>query len=155
MSKSSLETVPNEVLCMIAEHLSTEDLKNFSLVNSAVRIATAPCLFKVLQVNCPLREDHNVGPVIRKYGAYVRELRLNVTFFPNKAEDGLRDEPPRAFREYIERHCCNHPDSVWTRRAVDVPIIHDLIQFKGLPGCKSLTLRTKGDLDFKPLGYED
>ncbi|KAI6752482.1 hypothetical protein HG530_013851 [Fusarium avenaceum] len=155
MSKSSLETVPAEVLCMIAENLSTEDMKNFSLANSAVRIATAPCLFKVIQVKCPLLEDHITGTVLRKYGAHAMELRLNVTFFPNIAEGESHGRIPRDFLEYVQRHCCDHPDSVWARTAVDIPVIHDLIQFKGLPGCKSLTLHTKGDRDFRPCGYED
>jgi hypothetical protein len=153
MSESSLETLPTEVLCMVAEHLSTEDLRNLSLVNSAFRIATAPCLFEVLRVNCPLREDHITEAVLRKYGAHVVELRLNVTFFPNKVDYKRLGRLPRSHSEYSQWYWSDPPASVWARRAVDIPVIHDLIHFKGLARCKSLTLHTEGDDDFVQCGY--
>lgn len=155
MYESSLETLPTEVLCMVAEHLSTEDLRNLSPVNSAFRIATAPCLFEVLQVNCPLREDHIVGAVLRKYGAHVVKLRLNVVFFPNKVDDKSLGRLPRNHSEYSQWYWSDPPASVWARRAVDIPVIHDLLQFKGLPRCKSLNLHSEGDDDFVECGYWD
>jgi hypothetical protein len=133
---------------MVAEHLSTEELKSLSLVSSAFRIATAPCLFEVLQVNCPLQEDHVLGAVLPKYGAHVVKLRLNVTFFPNKVEGKGLGSLPRNRSEYSTWYWSDPPASVWARRAVDIPAIHDLIQFKGLPRCKSLTLHTEGNEDF-------
>jgi hypothetical protein len=138
---------------MVAEHLSTWDLKNLSTANSAFRIAIVPFLFDVLQVNCPLQEDNIAGTVLRKYGAYVVELRLNVTFLPNQMEDKSLGRLPRDCPEYLQRYWSDPPASVWARRAVDIPVIHDLIQFKGLPHCKSLTLHTEGDNDFEQCGY--
>lgn len=140
---------------MVTEHLSTWDLKNLSTANSAFRIAIVPCLFGVLQVNCPLREDHVAGTVLRKYGAYVVELRLNVTFLPNQMEDKSLDRLPKEYLEYVQQYWSDPPASVWARRTGDIPVIHDLIQFKGLPHCKSLTLHTEGDNDFEQSGHTD
>ncbi|KAM0199292.1 hypothetical protein ACHAQI_012103 [Fusarium lateritium] len=153
MSKSLLDTLPTEILCIVAEYLSTEDLKNLSLANSVLRTIIASRLFEVLQVDCPLREDHIAGAVLRKYGAHVVELRLNVTFFPNKVVDKRLGSLLRNFFRSSQRYRSCQPASAWARRAVDIPVIHDLLQFKDLPRCKSLTLHTRGDDDF--IHFED
>ncbi|GKU07805.1 unnamed protein product [Fusarium langsethiae] len=90
MSRSLLENLPPEVLFSISDQLDLDDRKKLSLVNSGLRSAIAPYLFKVLRVNCPIIEDNIIPTVVNKYGAHVLELRLNVIFCPN--EIGEQDE---------------------------------------------------------------
>jgi hypothetical protein len=70
-------------------------------------------------------------------------------------EDKSLGRLPKDYLEYIQRYWSDPPASVWARRAVDIPVLHDLIQFKGLPHCKSLTLYTEGDNDFEQSGHTD
>ncbi|KAM0340353.1 hypothetical protein ACHAPU_010489, partial [Fusarium lateritium] len=151
MSDVSLASLSTELLRMFTDQLAVEDLKNLSLVHSTFRIATTSCLFKVLRVNCPLPKDHMLEIVTNKHGAHVLELRLNVTFFPEKYSDTSSDE------EYFKSkwYWSDPPDSVWAREAADISAIHDLIQFKGLPRCKSLTLHIDDDENFEVNGDWD
>ncbi|RGP69673.1 hypothetical protein FSPOR_4485 [Fusarium sporotrichioides] len=87
MSGSLLESIPPEVLFSISDQVDLDDRKNLSLVNSGLRSAIVPYLFKVLRVNCPVIEDNIIPTIVDKYGAYVLELRLNVTFYPNEIEE--------------------------------------------------------------------
>lgn len=155
MSISSVEKLPPEVLFSISDHLDPYDRKNLSLVNSGLRSAIAPCLFKVLRVHCPLVEDHIVPAIVTKYGAHVLELRLDVTFHPNELEEEKSDYDPGSEDEDNEEETDtewyweNPPASIWARQEADVPIMHDLIKFQNLPRCKTLTLHTNGEKDFK------
>ncbi|KAF4343546.1 hypothetical protein FBEOM_2455 [Fusarium beomiforme] len=202
-----LESLPPEVLFSISDYLEPDDRKNLSLANSGLRTAMAPCLFRVLQVDCPLGEDHILATIVDKYGANVLELRLNVTFYPNEMEEReeeegeednddenepsdvdmseneenngdeesevLSDDDDEAEGEEEGQdddedddeeedesssdesdhepkwYWTNPPASVWARKEADTPIIHDLIQFKKLPRCKTLTLHTNGEKDFE------
>ncbi|KAF5620167.1 hypothetical protein F52700_11487 [Fusarium sp. NRRL 52700] len=87
MSGHFLENLPPEVLYSISGYLEPDDRKNLSLANSGLRTATAPCLFKVLRVDCPLVEDHILPTIVDKYGTNILELRLNVTFYPEKSTE--------------------------------------------------------------------
>lgn len=96
MSAHFFENLPPEVLFGISDYLEPDDRKNLSLANSGLRTAMAPCLFKVLRVNCPLVEDHILPTIVDKYGANILELRLNVTFYPEEstetADEGEEEE---------------------------------------------------------------
>ncbi|RYC80771.1 hypothetical protein BFJ63_vAg16343 [Fusarium oxysporum f. sp. narcissi] len=200
-----LESLPPEGLFSISDYLEPDDRKNLSLANSGLRTAMAPCLFKVLQINCPLAEDHILPTIVDKYGANVLELRLNITFYPNEMpektgeesieeeEEESEDEPSDVdmsenhedngdeesdhdlesegvIEHYTEDdvedddedkdsdsdsdagpkwYWTNPPASVWVRKEEDTSIIRDLIQFKGLPRCRALTLHTNGEQDFE------
>ncbi|KAG5752364.1 hypothetical protein H9Q70_004970 [Fusarium xylarioides] len=84
--------LPPEVLFSISDFLEPDDRKNLSLANSGLRTAMAPCLFKVLRVDCPLVEDHILPTIVDKYRANILELRLNVTFYPEKSTKTADDE---------------------------------------------------------------
>ncbi|KAF4420547.1 hypothetical protein FACUT_11131, partial [Fusarium acutatum] len=84
--------LPPEVLFSISDYLEPDDRRNLSLANSGLRTAMAPCLFKVLRVDCPLVEDHILPTIADKYGANILELRLNVTFYPNKLTEKTDEE---------------------------------------------------------------
>ncbi|ENH75520.1 hypothetical protein FOC1_g10005494 [Fusarium oxysporum f. sp. cubense race 1] len=147
-----LESLPPEVLFSISDYLEPDDRKNLSLANSGLRTAMAPCLFKVLQINCPLAEDHILPTIVDKYGANVLELRLNITFYPNEMPEKTEEE---SIEEEEEENAgpkwywTNPPASVWARKEEDTSIIRDLIQFMGLPRCRALTLHTNGEQDFE------
>ncbi|EWG48811.1 hypothetical protein FVEG_08473 [Fusarium verticillioides 7600] len=198
--------LPPEVLFSISDYIEPDDRKNLSLANSGLRTAMAPCLFKVLRVNCPLVEDHILPTIVDKYGANILELRLNVTFYPEKLtetsdaeeeeeeeeveeeesedkssdvdmsdneehdneeedkneEEGYIDDGEEEEEEEEEEekndsdnepdnrwYWDNPPASVWARKEADIPIIQDLIRFKGLPRCKALTIHTNGEKDFE------
>ncbi|KAG5757895.1 hypothetical protein H9Q72_013967 [Fusarium xylarioides] len=84
--------LPPEVLFSISDFLEPDDRKNLSLANSGLRTAMAPCLFKVLRVDCPLVEDHILPTIVDKYGVNILELRLNVTFYLEKSTKTADDE---------------------------------------------------------------
>ncbi|KAF5556434.1 hypothetical protein FPHYL_7935 [Fusarium phyllophilum] len=84
--------LPPEVLFSISDYLEPDDRKNLSLANSGLRNAMAPCLFKVLRVDCPLVEHHILPTIVDKYGANILELKLNVTFYPEKSTETADDE---------------------------------------------------------------
>lgn len=138
MSISSLERLPPEVLFSISDHLDPDDRKNLSLVNSDLRSAMTPCLFKVLRINCPLVENDIVPTIVTKYGAYVLELRLDVTFYPNELEqagdnnddesnddsgsedEGNGEESDAESDSGPKWYWKNPPASVWARQEADV-----------------------------------
>ncbi|KAF5702592.1 hypothetical protein FMUND_13406 [Fusarium mundagurra] len=187
--------LPPEVLFSISDYLEPDDRKNLSLANSGLRTAMAPCLFKVLRVDCPLVEHHILPTIVDKYGANILELKLNVTFYPEKStetadeeeeeeedsEDESSDEdmseneemnddersrpesnvPEESDKEEKEKkndnddypdrwwYWSNPPASVWARKETDTSVVQDLIQFKGLPRCKALTIYTNGEQNFE------
>ncbi|KAF5696675.1 hypothetical protein FGLOB1_13324 [Fusarium globosum] len=178
MSAHFFENLPPEVLFGISDYLEPDDRKNLSLANSGLRTAMAPCLFKVLRVNCPLVEDHILPTIVDKYGVNILELRLDVTFYPEEStetadeeeeeededmseneegndgeESGPEPETPdeSGKDDYPDRwwYWSNPPASVWARKDADTSIIQDLIRFKGLPRCKALTIHTNGEQDFE------
>lgn len=67
---------------------------------------------------------------------------------PNNDEEGEEENDNKEDEEdrwYWE----NPPESVWARKSTDVPVVKDLIQFKGLPRCSILTLYTMGAENFE------
>ncbi|KAF5600487.1 hypothetical protein FPANT_2361 [Fusarium pseudoanthophilum] len=94
--------LPPEVLFSISDYLEPDDRKNLSLANSGLRTSMAPCLFKVLRVDCPLIEDHILPTIVDKYGANILELRLNVTFYPEKLTETADEEAEEEEEEESE-----------------------------------------------------
>ncbi|KAF5677160.1 hypothetical protein FCIRC_6794 [Fusarium circinatum] len=97
-----LENLPPEVLFSISDYLEPDDRKNLSLANSGLRTAMAPCLFKVLRIDCPLVEDHILPTIVDKYGVNILELRLNVTFYPEKLTETADEEEEEEEEEESE-----------------------------------------------------
>ncbi|KAF4499869.1 hypothetical protein FAGAP_3869 [Fusarium agapanthi] len=171
--------LPPEVLFSISDYLEPDDRINLSLANSGIRSAMTPCLFKVLRVDCPLVEDHILPTIVDKYRVNILELRLNVTFYPEKStetaseeedEDSEDESSDVDMSENEEGHDSEEEDeekndsggdpdrwgywetppaSVWARKEADTSIVQDLIRFKGLPRCKALTIYTNGEKDFE------
>ncbi|RGP77156.1 hypothetical protein FLONG3_4671 [Fusarium longipes] len=170
----TLETLPTEVLLSITELLTYHDWKNLSVLNKHLRHAVAPSLYRTLKVNCPIKEDHVAIDVVRKYGAYVHELRFDVNFYPNPKPDedkwkptpqeeeyyrsaiakgypGRRCAPPSVaedIRKVIHGFWKSPPASVWAWSKADVAMVHDLLRFENLPHCKTLTVHTIPDDNF-------
>ncbi|KAK2674297.1 hypothetical protein RAB80_009281 [Fusarium oxysporum f. sp. vasinfectum] len=99
--------------------------------------------------------------------ASVRSFYTMRPLLPNETEDfaTIRELAPAGFASSEEVrdkaevetdsdagpkwYWTNPPASVWARKEEDTSIIRDLIQFKGLPRCRALTLHTNGEQDFE------
>ncbi|KAI1073324.1 hypothetical protein LB507_010912 [Fusarium sp. FIESC RH6] len=138
-----LQKLPPEVLSFVAEFLNHDDRKNLSAVNANLRSTFAPSLFRTLKVDCPLAKNQrsSLKDILRKFGAHVAELRFNITFYPRQRDSENNDEDTPWF-------WTDPPASVWARDMADVNLIHELLQFKGLPHCKTLAVYTNGHDNF-------
>ncbi|CVK95940.1 uncharacterized protein FMAN_13862 [Fusarium mangiferae] len=69
-----------------------------------------------------------------------------------RVKDGEEEEKEESDNDdYPDRwwYWSNPPASVWARKEADTSIIQDLIQFKGLPRCRALTIHTNGEKNFE------
>ena len=134
-----IQSLPAELLLSITKLLSYGDRKSLSAVNANFRDTIAPRLYKTLNVDCPLAKNQSssLNETVQKYGACVAELRLNVTFYP-------RQQRPEDTNEDTPWFWTDPPASVWARDIADVDTIRDLLLFKGLPHCQTLTVYTNG-----------
>ncbi|KAJ4127822.1 hypothetical protein NW768_008098 [Fusarium equiseti] len=158
MTSPALQYLPPEILLLISDELPHRDRKSLSAVNGRFRNQLVRRLFRHIQIDCPLSQDSNLQHVIDKYGDYVTGLLLNVTFLPNPPSSSFEGTELDLETDWYEEekwYWYDYPDSVWAQDASDVPIMHDLIQFKGMPKCTSLGIRTDGEGEFEPHGGWD
>lgn len=138
-----LQTLPPEVLLSVSKLLNHDDRKSLSAVSANLRGIIAISLFKTLKVDCPLAKNQAsfLNETVQKYGAYVVELRINVTFYP-------RQQKPEDTNEDTPWFWTNPPASVWARDIADVDTIRNLLLLKGLSNCQTLTVYTNGHDNF-------
>ncbi|KAG5659757.1 hypothetical protein KAF25_002316 [Fusarium avenaceum] len=152
MTSPTLNQLPPEIILDISDCLTSVDIKSLSLVDKTIRQHMVPQLFKHVKVHCPLPRDHVLRSVVAKYGTYVSSLSLQVTFYPNPPNlsyDGTKVNATCAKEGWYWNA---YPQSVWARNVDDVPAMYDIIQFKGLPNCTSLTVSADGEDDFASPG---
>ncbi|KAH7174297.1 uncharacterized protein B0J16DRAFT_375176 [Fusarium flagelliforme] len=140
---SELQNLPPEVLLSVVKFLNHDDRKSLSAVNANFHSTIAPSLFKGLKVDCPLAKSRgsSLKDTLSKYGAHVVELTFNVTFYPRQKDAENNDEDTPWF-------WTDPAASVWARDIADVHLIHSLLQFNGLPQCKTLAVYTNGHDNF-------
>ncbi|KAH7184765.1 uncharacterized protein B0J16DRAFT_340424 [Fusarium flagelliforme] len=146
----ALDTLPPEIFLCIRDQLPHEDIKSLSVVNKKIHTQLVPHLFRYIRVDCPLPRDSGLSSVINKYGGnYILGVCLYVVFQPNPPNSKLEGTKVVTDHEKEKWYWDDYPDSVWARDASDIPIMHDLIQFKGMPKCTSLGIRTDGEEEFE------
>ncbi|KAJ4026433.1 hypothetical protein NW752_001376 [Fusarium irregulare] len=151
MAPPTLDTLPPENFLSIRDQLPHEDIKSLSVVNKKIHAQLVPHLFRYIRVNCPLSRDSgsDLSSVIDKYGTNVLGVCLYVVFYPNPPYSDLEGSKVDSNGEKEKWYWDEYPDSVWARDASDISIMHDLIQFKGMPKCTSLGIRTDGEEEFE------
>ncbi|CEI62342.1 hypothetical protein FVEN_g12038 [Fusarium venenatum] len=148
MPQPALDYLPPEIFLAISDLLPWTDKESLSIVNKKLRNQLVPHLFRHIKIDCPLAKENNLQSVIQLHGAHALSVRLYVKFQPNPPNstlEGTKVDPESAQEWYWD----DYPPSVWARASDDVPVIHDVIQFKGMPKCSMLSIHTNGEDDFE------
>ncbi|RGP58991.1 hypothetical protein FLONG3_11323 [Fusarium longipes] len=150
MSHPALDQLPPEILLAISDELSGTDKACLSIANKKIRNQLAPRLFRHIKVDCPLSRDSNLRSVIQKYGAHASSVRLNIKFQPNPPNsdfEGSKVDANGGDKQHW--YWDEYPPSVWAQDLADVPLVQDLLRFKGMSKCTTLIIHTNGEEDFE------
>ncbi|RGP74597.1 hypothetical protein FSPOR_1174 [Fusarium sporotrichioides] len=154
MPPPALDYLPPEIFLAVTDLLPWTDKESLSIANNKIRNQLVPHLFRHIKIDCPLDRKNNLQSVIQLHGAHILSVRLNVGFQPNPPNsslEGTKVDSDTAEAWYWD----DYPTSVWAQDSVDIPLIHDVIQFKGMPKCTKLIIHTNGVEDFETDGGWD